>query len=305
MKRGALELRQLESFKTIVEQGSFKKAANLLHYAQSSITTHINGIEDDLEGKVFDRIGKRIHITQLGKELYQYAVQITDNYNKIARLKDSKSAVKGKLNIGAAESLIMFMLPSIMRNYIDTFPKVDLSLASNTCPSLIQMIKNGTIDFGLVLAPRITDPELVVKSVKATPLIFVSGSHCKIKFIDKKNAHVLNNETLIFTEGNCLLRKHFRKLLSDHDISPVRKLELSGLEPIRQFVAEGLGISLLLEFSVKDLLQKNKIKKISHDLILPEYEIQVVYHKNKWCHQAMNEFIDFILKKRLKWNGKD
>jgi len=295
-----LELRQLESFKTIVEQGSFKKTAKILHYAQSSITTHINGIEDELGGKVFDRIGKKIHITALGKELYQYAVEISDNYNKITRLKDSKSAaVKGKLNIGAAESLILFMLPSIVRNYIDTFPEVDLSLAGNTCPSLIHMIKNGTIDFGLVLAPRITDPELVVTSVKTIPLIFVSGHQCKLKFINKENAHVLKNETLIFTEGNCLLRKHFRKLLSDHDISPVRKLELSGLEPIRQFVAEGLGISLLLELSVKDLIKKNKIKKISHDLILPEYEIQVVYHKNKWCHQAMNEFIDFILKNQL------
>jgi len=68
---------------------------------------------------------------------------------------------------------------------------------------------------------------------------------------------------------------------------------------IRQFVAEGLGISLLLELSVKDLIKKNKIKKISHDLILPEYETQVVYHKNKWCHQAMNEFIDSILKNQL------
>ncbi len=294
-----MEFRQLESFKTIVEQGSFKKTAKLLHYSQSSITTHINGIEDELGGRVFDRIGKKIHITALGKELYQYAVEITDNYNKITRLKESKGAVKGKLNIGAAESLILFMLPSIVRNYIDTFPKVDLSLTSNTCPSLIRMIKNGTIDFGLVLAPRITDPELVVTSVKTCTLIFVSGPHCKLKFINKENAHLLQNEPLIFTEGNCLLRKHFRNLLSDHNISPAKKLELSGLESIRQFVAAGLGISLLLEFSVKDLIKKNKIKKISHDLILPEYEIQVVYHKNKWCHQAMNEFIDSILKNQL------
>ncbi len=291
-----MEFRQLESFKTAVEQGSFKKTAKILHYAQSSITTHINGIEDELGGKVFDRIGKKIHITELGKELYQYAVEITDNYEKITKLKDSKGLVKGKLNIGAAESLILFMLPSIVRNYIDAYPKVDLSLASNTCPNLIQMIKNGTIDFGIVLAPRITDPELVVTRVKPCSLIFVSGHHCKIQFIHKENAHVLKNETLIFTEGNCLLRKHFRKLLSDHDISPVRKLELSGLEPIRQFVAAGLGISLLLELSVKDLIKKNKIKKINHDLRLPEYEIQIVYHKNKWCYQAMNEFIDFILR---------
>ena len=291
-----MELRQLESFKTIVEQGSFKKTARILHYAQSSITTHINGIEDELGGKVFDRIGKKIHITVLGKELYQYAVEITNNYNKITRLIDSKNTVKGKLNIGAAESLIMFMLPSIVKNYIDIFPEVDLSLASNTCPSLIQMIKDGTIDFGLVLAPRIIDPELVVTSVKTMPLIFVSSHHYKLKFIHKKNVHVLKKETLIFTEGNCLLRKHFRKLLMDHGISPVRKLELSGLEPIRQFVAAGLGISLLLELSVKDMIQKNKIKKINHNLKLPKYEIQIVYHKNKWRHQAMKEFINFIHK---------
>ena len=292
-----MELRQLESFKTIVEQGSFKKAAKLLFYAKSSVTSHINGIENELEGKVFDRIGKKIYITELGKELYQYAVEITGTYNKIIKLKNSKGTVKGKLNIGAAESLIMFMLPSIVRKYIDTFPEVDLSLASNTCPNLIHMIKNGTIDFGLVLAPRITDPELVVKSVETVPLIFVSGLHCKLKFIHKENTDVLKNETLIFTEGNCLLRKHFRKLLSNYGIVPVRKLELSGLEPIRQFVAAGLGVSLLLELSVKDLIQKNKIKKINHNLILPEYEIQIVYHKNKWRHQAMDEFINFLLKK--------
>jgi DNA-binding transcriptional LysR family regulator len=280
-----VEIRQYESFKTIVEQKSFLKAARILGYAPSTITTHINGIEDELGGKVFDRIGKKIQITPLGQKLYQYSVELLNIYEETLHLSESNGEIKGKINIGAAESLILFKMTPLMRKYIKKFPEVDFSIVSDTYINLMDMLRNGLIDFGVLLAPKINDDEFIVETLSYNPLVFVANKETNLNYISNENIEQLNNETIILTNGNCLIRKHFLELINEHKINLKKTLEFSSIEIIRQCVLEGLGISLLAEISVIDLIKENKIKKIDHDLTLPSYEIQIVRHKKSGIHQ--------------------
>ena len=82
-----MEIRQLVSFKEIVEQGSFSKAAQVLNYAQSSVTSHIRAIEEFYERPVFDRLGKRVVLNSFGEQLYHRVLPLLAGYDDLCALK--------------------------------------------------------------------------------------------------------------------------------------------------------------------------------------------------------------------------
>lgn len=118
-----MEIRHLQTFITIVEVEGFTKAAERLGYAQSTITSHIQILENELGGALFDRLGKKIVLTNLGKELVPYVKQMLQIYKEIKGIKSEHNDVSGDLIIGAGESLSIYRLGKILKEYKKTFPK--------------------------------------------------------------------------------------------------------------------------------------------------------------------------------------
>ncbi len=110
-----MEIRNFKTFKAIVEQGSFVKAAKSLNYAQSSVTSHIQAIEDYFEEPVFDRIGKRISLNSFGKKVYTRTIKLLEEYDLVCKLKSKPGEPSGKLRIGAPESALVYRLHSVLK----------------------------------------------------------------------------------------------------------------------------------------------------------------------------------------------
>ena len=109
-----MEFRQLITFKCIVEHGGFKEAAEQLDYAQSTITTHIKNLEEELEHELFNRLGNHVTLTHYGEKLLPYVKQLLQIYYQIEDLDD---APKGRLTIGISESLMICRIPEILEMY--------------------------------------------------------------------------------------------------------------------------------------------------------------------------------------------
>ena len=154
-----MELRNLLTYSKVCEAMSFSKAADQLGYAQSTVTTQIAQLEDELGVKLFDRSGKRIRLNAKGQELLLYANRLSALASEAkANVSDAKTP-RGSLRIGVIESVGAFFLPDILENYLMTFPEVHVQVLTATTREIMEMLRQNKIDLMLTLDDRVYDPD--------------------------------------------------------------------------------------------------------------------------------------------------
>lgn len=290
-----LEIRQMQTFKTIVEVGNFTKAAEQLQYAQSTITAHIQGIEEELGGPLFNRVGKKIVLTEMSRELYTYVVDILNTYSKIKNIAVDSGEVRGNLRIGASETLTIYKLGPVLSEFREKYPRVNISLINDNCIKLRERLYTGDLDLAIVLQPEVKDDNLTTVKLNEEEMVFVGPCGCTVKFTDNIFKENALKETLIFTEKDCSLRKYFEEYLKAQKVLISNKLELSNIEAIKQCVVSGLGISLLPYISVKKLIDEKKVIKIENDEKV-EFLAQLAYLREKKLTLVEKKFIEVLEK---------
>ena len=291
-----MEIRKFQTFKKVVELKSFSNAAKSLYYGPSTVSEHIQSLEREVGAPLFDRFGKKINVTDIGNELYKYVVELLDIYDMIKNISAEEIDLKGELCIGVSESLIIYRLNSILSQFKKAYPNVNLKLISDNCCKLREKLYAGELDLIITLEPQINFEDLIVHKISEENLVFISGNELEIENLKRKNKIDIEKNCFIFTEKECSLRKFFQNYLYNIDISPLRTLEFSSIEAIKQCVINNLGISLLPQFCVEDLIEAKKVKIIENSEDEIKFLTQVSYHKNKWISPLLSEFMKYILK---------
>jgi DNA-binding transcriptional LysR family regulator len=295
-----MDFRQLNSFLAISKLQSFTGAASTLGYAQSTITTQIKQLEEELGVKLFDRIGKNVTLTHEGKKLLPYAKQMLKLSQDIKNVVFNDDSPSGTLTIGAAESLCVLRLPEILKEYRKLFPEVEVSLKFGSCADFRHYLKDNIIDVAFSLGRKI-DSEDFISEVEfdETMLLLAYPGH---PLIDKKEIFPkdIENEPLILTEIGCSYRASFENILNEYNVKENLVLETGSVQAIKQFTMSGLGITLLPKVAVEDEIKSGKL--IPLNWVGPSFGVisQVIYHKDKWISSALKEFL--ILSKKLMPN---
>lgn len=287
-----MEIRQFQTFVTIVELGGFSKAAEQLGYAQSTITSHIQILENDIGAALFDRLGKNIILTNAGKELVPYAKEMLNIYNNIKNIASDSSCVSGDLIIGAGESLSVYRLGEILKEFKKNFPKVNIILKNSICSDLRNKLRSGELDIVFTIEPEIKDKDLIVKKLKNENMTFVGSSEDELSFL---------SSNIVFTEKGCSLRIFFENYLNQKKIKYANPLEFSSIETIKKCVINGLGISLLPLYAVKNEIKDGSIKAVRLEEKFNKFSTQLIYHKDKRISLAMSKFIEIALENSLNW----
>jgi len=290
-----MELRHLITFRNIVELKSFKKTAQKLNYSQSTVTEHIQIIERELGTPLFNRLGKTISVTHVGLELYQNVLELFEIYNKIQNLNSDDSNLKGIINIGASESLIVYKLQPVLSEFRKLHPNVNIRLISNSCSNLRKKIHTGELDLIITLGPKKEIKDLINHLIKKEPLVFIKSINHTLNQNTIKITDIID-ECFIFTEKGCSLRNYFEKYLFNYSITPKSSLEFSSMEAIKKCVEGNLGISLLPLMNVENDINKGIITKINIQENLFFYS-QISFHKDKWISPLMKEFINITIEK--------
>lgn len=296
-----MEIRHLQTFISIVELGGFTKASEYLGYAQSTITSHIKILENELGEVLFDRLGKKIVLTSLGKELVPYAREMLSLYKEINNLTSEKNKVSGDLVIGVSESLTIYRLSEIIKEYKKSFPNVNIILKNSNCSDLRNRLYSGELDFTLTIEPEIIDTDLVVKDLNSETMVIVGGADMELETFVSNTEGQLSKENIIFTEKGCMARLAFESYLKKKKIRYTNPIELSSIEAIKKCVINGLGISYLPYYTVVDDIKSGSIKVIEVSEIFDQFKTQLVYHKNKSISLAMSELVEIVFKYADKW----
>lgn len=300
-----MEIRHFVTFKKVIETGSFTQAAEHLGYTQSTVTTHIQALEEHLGGPLFDRMGRKIKLTDIGSKLLPYVKEVLDTYEKIESITTDGEDIRGDLKIAAPESLTVYRLEPILKEFRKNFPHVNISLSNATCGDNKRSILNGSADVAFVMMPEFQDSDLIVHSLLDEPIVLVGSPDCSLNILDNSYKNQKISECFLANEKECSYRVMFEEYLGVRGIIPSQTMELWSIEAIKRCVRSGLGIACLPLMTVNDEIKEGKLKIIPCVGGFKQIFSQVAYRKNKWISPALSMFIEITLKHARGWSCEE
>jgi DNA-binding transcriptional LysR family regulator len=289
-----MDIRHFKTFKSIIEEGTFSNAAMKMGYTQSTVTSQIQQLEQALSIKLFEKIGRNMVLTTLGKELIPYTNQLLDTVNKIENIGKYNDNIAGELKIAIAESLMSYKLQNVLALFKQKAPNVKLSIISLNCFAIKNILLKGQVDIGLLYDLGSQNDSLTTIRLADFPLALVCSPLFEQDKFDLYKPNQQIDTSLIINEADCIYRKILENYLRDNDIFLNNTMELWSIEAIKKCVASNLGISFLPRFAVEEELENNKLKELKAGCSNTKITAIYAYHKNKWISPAMSLFMQLV-----------
>jgi len=289
-----MDIRHFKTFKSIIEEGNFSNAAEKLGYTQSTITSQIQQLEQELSIKLFEKIGRNMVLTSLGKEMIPYANELLNAVKKIESVGKVGENITGELKIAVPESLMSYKLQNVLRLFKEKAPNVKLSMISLNCYAIKNILLNGEVDLGLMYDVGSQNDNLTTVKLSDFNLALVCSPLFEQENLDFCTPNQKINTSLIINEVESIYRKILESYFFDNNIFVNNTIELWSIEAIKKCVASNLGISFLPRFTVEEELENGKLKELK--IGCSDSKITAIYahHKNKWINPAMSLFIELV-----------
>lgn len=287
-----MELRQLQTFRVVARTLSFTRAAAALDYAQSSVTAQIQALEEDFGVPLFERLGRRVVLTEAGTRLLSYADRLLGLAEEARVAVPGDTEPRGTLTIGAPESLCTYRLPPVLQRFRASFPSVQLIFQPGGCADTRRALAEGLLDLGFLIEEPAQAPGLVVKPLVPETLLVLAAPDHPLTRRAAVGPDDLHGEPVIMTETGCSYRALFERTLAEAEVYPAAKLEFSSIEAIKQCVMAGMGLTVLPEVTVATELAQGRLVALPWSG--PRYNMvtQVAWHKDKWLSPALRAFLD-------------
>jgi DNA-binding transcriptional LysR family regulator len=282
-----MENRNLFTFKRVCELKSITKAAEQLGYAQSTVTTQIKLLENELGVKLFERFGNTIRITDAGEKLLAFSNEMFRITGRFLDAIREEKATSGSLRIAAVDSVCMTVLPDILNRFIQKYPNVNIKIVSGVADELKRYLASGQADIAFVLDFNKPD-ELYLLLEKTVELGFYIAADSPLEstgiYLED-----LKKLKFVLTEPNCQYRKRVEAFFERTGIKPDLLMESASTEAIIKLVVSGLGITYLpgLVANENQRIKRLHLKDKENDVLF----LQLLMHKNKWKSIIINEFI--------------
>ncbi|WP_445505536.1 LysR family transcriptional regulator [Niallia sp. 03091] len=287
-----MEIRQLITFRTIVDVGSYTNAAIKLGYTQSTITSHIKALEREIGGELFTYIKRELNLTSLGKELIPLADELLYTYNRISQMK-SDNKVSGELKIAAPESLTISRLGPILREFTAKYPDVKIILSNGTCGQNQKDLVSGHVDIAFMVWPKLEVDNCIHYQLHKEEIVLITSPNKNQHFDDYKNKGT--TDYFITNEEGCSYRSMFERYLANNKLPKFQTMELWSLEAIKQAVMSGLGFSALPYITVKNEIEKGVLNILEHNESFEPIYSHLLVKSKKWQSPAVVKFIELTL----------
>lgn len=293
-----MDIRQLKTFITVARLLNFRAAAEELNYSQSTVSDHIRNLEEELDVKFFERLGRNVFLTEQGKKLISSAEKMIKDAEDIHKLFDNDEKVKGSLKIGAAETLCVFWLPPLLKEYSQIYPDVQITLKMADCLEFPEMLEKNIIDVAFGLHDESAQQQLSQIDLFDDSTIFVAAPDHPLAFLKKITAYELENQSFILTEAESGYSMELKKLLEGLNIKMNTIMEFSSIEAIKQCVKNGLGITLLPSIVVDKEIQRGELVMLSVEIAPIFIHAKMIYHRKKWISTPLAALKDIVLLKK-------
>ena len=291
-----MNTKSLVTFKTILEVGSFQKAADKLGYTQSTVTFQIKQLEEELALKLFEKIGRRMELTQAGKDIMPYVDMILQGTEQISNYGKSLSEITGSLKLAIPDSILIYNMQPFMQAFTHEAPNVQLIINSIQSGEINQSIADGTADIGINCEKDSYPDSVIHKKLGKYKAVLVASPFANNNLLDFITPHQRKPISLICNEPDGYYQLDMDKYLSEKDILLNPPMKVQSIEAVKRCVMNNLGIAVVPTYSIGEELKNGSLMPIKTELDEKEYNSFYIYHKNKWISPQMELALNLLEK---------
>jgi len=290
-----IELRQLEYFVAVSNELHFTKAAEKLNISQPSLSQQIRALEHEIGMPLFDRIGKKISLTEAGRILLSHSKKVFHEVEQAyAAIQDLNGLQQGKLTIGALLTTVNYLLPPAILNFNALYPNIELSVLGLRTGEIREKLLQNELDIGITFLP-VQDKEIISIPLYQNELTLVVPTNHELTQHTTVTMGVLQKYPIILLPKNFFLTQLIRSHCQNFNFTPKPILEISTMESLIHMVSKGMGITVLPKPYI-DFLQSNSIQAIKIKNPTATIEIGIIYRKDKYMCAATRMFIEQLQK---------
>lgn len=272
-----MDSQELVAFLEVADSGSFSIAAERLHLTQPSVSKRIAALEARLRRPLFDRLGRRVTLTDAGRMLMPYArralQEIEDGRRALSRL---SIEIAGRLSIGTSHHIGLHRLPPVLKAYTQQYPEVDLDIHFMDSEDACEAVLAGKLEIGIVTLPLVPLPNLEQRCIWPDPLAVVIGPEHPLARARAVSLRQLAGHPAVLPDDATYTRRIIRDALQAEGVAPRVRLATNYMETLKMLVAIGLGWSVLPRSMVDDSIRELPVPglALSRDL-------GVVWHQRR------------------------
>ena len=284
-----MTIRHLEVFISVCKNMSMTKAAEELFIAQPAVSKSISEIESTYNVVLFERINKRLVLTDEGKAILMKAKEVVSSFKEFEELAINSSA-KSVVKIGSSLTFGKQYMPDLLRLLKTNFNNVNFQISINQTSLIESEISNGTLDFAFIQASP-TDPNIYATPVDKTRMIAVCGVGYNIP--DKVTLAELCEYDLLVREKESVSREFLDRIFADASIFSKPIMESASNQAIVSAAIQNLGVAILPEELIEKQIKKKRLKKITvtdKEFIRTSY---LIHHKSKSFTPTKKQVFDF------------
>jgi DNA-binding transcriptional LysR family regulator len=282
-----MELRLLETFLLVAKMENITQAAEQLNFSQPTVTAQIRTLEEHFGVLLFERVGKKLYITEAGQRLIGYAEKLLLIQGEAQATLQEFSYDK-VIKVGLGTAVAAHTLSPVLQEFQKQFSNVSVSIEHCfDIPITVKGILDNSFDFAII-HDEISNNRIIKFDIAVEPLMWVAHP-C---LIEKYGSDVWQQPFIALKQGK-IYRKKYDKLLKEKAIRPV--LEYSDSEAIRQAVLNGLGVGVLPEVLVKNDLVEGSLITFSN---APKLTINfsVIFHREKTFTIPIRTLLEMLAK---------
>ncbi len=292
-----MHLESYEVFLVVVEHGSATKAAQVLHMTQSTVSRHLQALEEEFGGLLFDRSASGLTLTDLGQVLYPYTCDLLGCH---ARAKEELLRLRsrsGSLSVGATLSIGEYVLPRILGQFRKHNPLAEIRMRISNTAEVMDDLLHHRIDIGLVEGMIEPSADFTVAQWTTDELILVcSPEHPFAKRVQIEIVELVEESLLCREEGSGT-RQMTERALDNIGILPSLAfvMELGSIQAIKSAIQAGLGIAFLSRLAVLEECQSGRLVEVAIEEFHIVRPLQIVKRAERYPKIAVKEFLDLVL----------
>lgn len=289
-----LTLRQLSVFEAVARHLSFSRAARELHLTQPAVSMQIKQLEQNVGIALFEQLGKKIYLTEAGRELSHYsrtvAQQLAEAELVLGELKGLK---RGKLKISVA-STANYFAPQLLATFSQRLPAATVSLNVTNRQALLRQLENNDMDMAIMGRPP-DGLDLTAEPFMENPLVVIAPVAHPMTRETAIPLTRLGDETFLIREEGSGTRMAMARFFDAHGVKIHAGMEMSSAEAIKQAVQAGLGLGVVSQHAVELELEANRLKVLDVEDFPIRRHWYIVHRKDKRLSAVAQAFKNFLL----------
>ncbi len=292
-----MDFDQLVTFLEVVKLGNFSRAGEKVLRSQSAVSAQIRQLEEEYGERLLDRSGKFVRLTPAGEVFHEYVQRMLTLQKESRRaVADQGNQPRGVLEIGANEATCLYVLPEVFTEYSKLYPGVQINVYRNFSRKILERINDGSIDVGVVTLP-VKNPSLKARSIFKDKLVVMVDADNPLGKFKSVPVSVVAEQPLILPKTG-YTRQMLDKLFRPYSGQLQVRMELPSVGMIKNFVAAGLGISLISSSFAMPEVKAKTVKLVELQGVDLWRELGVVYQNNRTLPTSAKAFVQLILSKK-------